>query len=204
MAKRTWGPRRLGSIGLLATGALLLLNGLWIPAKAVLAQHLLERAWQRTLSGRPRVSPWPWADTFPVAQLSLAGRKILVLADSGGHGLAFGPTHVAGSAAPGDDGITVISAHRNTHFRGLDKIEPGSEIRLWTPDGRTRNYRVSGSEVLTTPEIVLPRGANRSGLILATCWPLDGVVPGKPERFVVYADAVPAAHESSIRTSIRR
>lgn len=202
MAEKRHRAHRLACLGLAAAGALLTLHGLWIPAKAVLAQQLLERAWQRTLSGRPRAVPWPWADTFPVARLSLPGRNLLVLAESGGQGLAFGPTHVAGSAAPGATGITVISAHRDTHFRGLDRIKPGTEITLQARDGRTRAYRVSGSAVLPGPAITLPRGASRNGLVLITCWPLDGIVPGGRERFALYADEIPGP--AGLRTSIRR
>ncbi len=204
MAEGNRGVRRMAAYGLVALGALLLLDGLWIPAKAVLAQHLLERAWQRALSGRPRATPWPWADTYPVARLTVAGRSILVLADSGGHGLAFGPTHVAGSAAPGRPGITVISAHRDTHFRGLDRIKPGETITLETRDGRRHRYRTTGARVLPTPEITLPEGEGPPGLVLVTCWPLDGLVPGRPERYALFADELPAEQSAAIRTSIRR
>jgi sortase A len=204
MAEGNRGARRIAVLGLLALGALLVLDGLWIPAKAVLAQHLLERAWQRALSGRPRATPWPWADTYPVARLTVGGRSVLVLADSGGHGLAFGPTHVAGSAPPGRPGITVISAHRDTHFRGLDRVKPGETITLQTLDGRTRRYRTTGARVLPSPAITLPEGGGRSGLALVTCWPLDGLVPGRPERYALFADELPAERPAAIRTSIRR
>ncbi|UCE88716.1 MAG: class GN sortase, partial [Pseudomonadota bacterium] len=57
-------------------GAWQLGHGAWIYAKAVLAQHLLHSAWQHTLaqravSSQPRILPWPWADTWPVARLQV-------------------------------------------------------------------------------------------------------------------------------------
>ena len=204
MPKGKWGARRIAGASLLALGALLTLNGLWIPAKAVLAQHLLERAWQRTLSGRPGLPPWPWADTFPVARLSVGGRAVLVLSDSGGHGLAFGPTHVAGSAAPGAAGTVVISAHRDTHFRGLDGVKPGALLTLETPDRRTLRYRVTGSRVLPKPKLTIDEGDAKRRLVLITCWPLDGMIPGRPERFALFAEEAPQPAASKIRTSIRR
>lgn len=204
MPKGKWGARRIAGAGLLALGALLTVNGLWIPAKAVLAQYLLERAWQRTLSGRPGLPPWPWADTFPVARLTVGGRAVLVLADSGGQGLAFGPTHVAGSAAPGTAGTTVISAHRDTHFRDLDAVKPGAAITLQTPDGRTVAYHVTGSRVLATPQLAILRDGRARRLVLITCWPLDGVIPGRPERFALYAEAAPESSAAGVSTSIRR
>ena len=204
MPKGKWGARRIAGACVIALGALLTINGLWIPAKAVLAQHLLESAWQRTLAGRPGVSPWPWADTFPVARLTVGGRAVLVLTDSGGQGLAFGPTHVAGSAVPGAGGTVVISAHRDTHFRGLDTVKPGATIRLETPDLKTLHYRVTGSRVLATPHLSIPADTRAGRLVLITCWPLDGVVPGRPERFALFAEEVVSPAASKIKTSIRR
>jgi sortase A len=46
------------------TAAVYLFDALWIPVKAELAQHLLERSWLRTLAGEPDAKPWPWADTL--------------------------------------------------------------------------------------------------------------------------------------------
>ena len=57
-------------------GAALLLQGVWIPAKAALAQILLERAWQRTRAGETAVVPWSWADTWPIARLEVPGREL--------------------------------------------------------------------------------------------------------------------------------
>lgn len=55
--------RRLAIAALLTLGLGLLAAGFWMPAKAELAQHLLGRAWQRTVAGEAAAKPWPWADT---------------------------------------------------------------------------------------------------------------------------------------------
>jgi sortase A len=184
------GAARLTAAGFIVVGTVFTTNALWIPAKAALAQQLLERAWQRTRSGRPRAAPWPWADTWPVARLTIRGRTVIVLTDSGGEGLAFGPTHVAGSAAPGGPGTVVVSAHRDTHFRGLGKLRPGEIISLEARDGKRRRYRVTGSEILDKPELAIPLPAMGDTLALVTCWPLDGIDPGTQKRFVLHARAV--------------
>ena len=41
----------------------------WIHTKAIAAQILLDRAWQQTLIDHDQTRPWPWADTWPVAEL---------------------------------------------------------------------------------------------------------------------------------------
>ena len=84
----------------------------YIHAKAWLAQTLISQAWQKTLAGDTQVKPWPWADTWPVARLSVPARgvELYVLAGSQGRSLAFGPGHVFGTAAPGAAGNVATEA----------------------------------------------------------------------------------------------
>lgn len=98
----------------LATAAFFLLDAMWIPVKAELAQALLEDAWRRTLNGGKNAKPWPWADTSPVAVLEAPrlGIRLIVLSGTSGRNLAFGPTLLG---AP-DQGDKVLSGHRDTHF----------------------------------------------------------------------------------------
>ena len=107
-------------------------SGAWIYAKAQVAQLLLQHSWARTLAGDVEVRPWPWADTWPVARLRIHARAldVIVLHGDGGRSLAFGPGLAAGSAWPGRPGTTLISAHRDTHFRGLADVQPGDAIEL--------------------------------------------------------------------------
>ena len=60
------------TIATLALAGLVLVGqGLWIHAKALLAQVLLERAFAQTLQTGHDVKPWSWADTWPVARVEL-------------------------------------------------------------------------------------------------------------------------------------
>ena len=65
--------RRAAAAALGLVGAVLALQGAWIPAKARIAQVLLELAWQQSLisGGEKTVKPWSWADTWPVARLEV-------------------------------------------------------------------------------------------------------------------------------------
>lgn len=167
-------------------------SGVWIHAKAGLAQVLLERAWARTLAGERGVRPWGWADTFPVARLVLPRQSaaLIVLAGATGRNLAFGPAHLSASAQPGAPGNAVIAGHRDTHFAVLAAVRPGDWLELETPAGRNR-YRVSGTRVVDAadPSVVADDGAAR--LTLVTCYPFDGVLPGTDRRYVVFAERVP-------------
>src|SRR5690349_24074944 len=56
---------------LCVTGLVLLGQGVWIHAKALLAQVLLERAFAASLASGAPVKPWSWADTWPVARIEV-------------------------------------------------------------------------------------------------------------------------------------
>ena len=104
-------------------------EGLYIHAKAKLAQLLIARAWSASHHNTAPVPPWPWADTYPVARLTAPAHKIdlYVLAGDSGRSLAFGPGHMTRTPLPGATGNAVISAHRDTHFRFLKDLRNGEE-----------------------------------------------------------------------------
>ena len=51
-------------------------QGAYIPAKAWVAQELMQRAWHKGENDGDNHPPWPWADTWPVARLSAKGGDI--------------------------------------------------------------------------------------------------------------------------------
>ena len=163
-----------------------------IYVKAWLAQRLLHRAWAVTQAGRGPVKPWPWADTWPVARLSIPERGIdlIVLADASGRSMAFGPGVVAGSAPPGAPGTTVLSGHRDTQFGFLRDLAPGDRIRLETADGRRHDYAVTNTLVVDAHNVEILWDTADSRLTLVTCFPFDAIVPGGPLRYVVQAERV--------------
>jgi sortase A len=167
-------------------------RGLWIPVKAHLAQHLLHRAWVRTLAGQARVKPWPWADTWPVARLIVRahGVDLIVLAGVSGRTLAFGPGHAPASALPGAPGTAIITGHRDTHFRFLRQVEPGEEVVVEVPGRPPPRFRVTETAVVDSRTAVIAGAAPSAGLVLITCHPFDALVPGGPLRYVVTAAMV--------------
>lgn len=173
-----------------AVGLALLGQGLWIPAKAALAQVLLERAFERSLAtGRP-VKPWPWADTWPVARISFPRlhRTVIVLDGASGQALAFGPGHVAGTPKAGDQGTAVYAAHRDTHFAMLGQLQAGDEIAVERIDGGRARFRVAGARVVRWDASGVDPHRPGRALALATCWPLDARTHG-PLRYLIWAKA---------------
>ncbi len=182
--------RRLVAAAMLVAGLGIIASALYIPAKAALAQVLMQRAWSTQLETGEATRPWGWADFTPLAKLTLSDDDtVFALSDASGESLAFGPTIMAASSRPGDPGTTVIAAHRDTHFRNLGQLQPGDEIVLQTIDD-TLTYRVTGTEIVHWNNSgISPHMVGPSRLALVTCWPLDGQFRG-PERYIVWADQV--------------
>jgi sortase A len=190
--------RRLVLAALLIAAAGFSGAGLWIPAKAALAQALLNRAWHASSDERRAAKPWPWADTWPVARLRLPGHgaPLTVLAGASGRNLAFGPALMDGSAAPGTPGVSVIAGHRDTHFRSLAALSIGDRFVLEERDGRTQTYEVAARDIIDTTRAGLELTADEAVIALVTCYPFDAVVPGGALRFVVTAHPVPGSRRS--------
>ncbi len=172
---------------------LYLVSALWIPAKAELAQWLIERSWQQAQQGNENARPWPWADTRAVGVLSVPGLGIrqIILEGNSGRNLAFGPVLLDGEV--GQD--LVISGHRDTHFHFLKDLEAGDRLIVQTLD-RTQQYQVIASEIVDsrTAELVIEPGTSRISLV--TCYPFDAPLAGGPLRYVV--TALPVADRLSL------
>jgi len=163
----------------------LVLNAAWIPVKAELAQWLIERSWQQVLEGGKYTRPWPWADTRPAAVLEAPehGVRLVVLEGNSGRNLAFGPVLGDGTADTGD---LVINGHRDTHFRFLEKLEPGDRLRV-TDKNSTRLFEVVQTDIVDSrnTQMLIDPGMNRVSLV--TCYPFDSTVARGPMRYIVTA-----------------
>ena len=169
------------------TAAVFLMDALWIPVKAELAQHLLERAWLRTLAGEPNAKPWPWADTRAVAILEIPrlGLREVVLEGSSGRNLAFGPTLVNPTRLD-ETADRILSGHRDTHFSFVKDLKTGDLLRLRTTK-EIRDYRVSWQETVDSRKQQLVIDDNVERLTLLTCYPFDATTSGGPLRRIVTA-----------------
>ncbi|WP_300482024.1 class GN sortase [Shewanella sp.] len=187
-------------VGLFLIGATLLGKGLYMQAKAHFAQYLIEQAWTKTLADGQSHKPWSWADTYPVAKLSIYREQaansdieaelndsLYVLAGASGRNLAFGPSLVLSSAPAGQKGNTVIAGHRDTHFAILNGMTVGRRLSLQTLKGNNIIYEVVATQVVheTETQFMAPSADNR--LTLITCYPFDMLQGGAELRFVVQA-----------------
>lgn len=172
----------LAALAFLA-GAVSLGGGAAIKAKAVLAQILLERAWAQSVESGAPARPWPSADMVPVLRLSAPAHNqtAIVLGGVSGEALAFGPG-LAHGTRPGQPGLAVIAAHRDTHFQFLRDVAPGDVIHITDITGATRRFVIEETRIVDADRPALPASDDIARIALVTCWPFDAIAQG-PERF---------------------
>jgi len=186
---------------LLLTGSVIMLSAsllsggqsMWISGKAVVAQWLLNNAWQRSVDTQTPDKAWPWADTSPVARLSIPslGESFIVLSNASGEALAFGPGLVAGNPSNLSDQAIAIGGHRDTHLSILETVEPGTRIWLQNIQGQSQQYQINHHQIIDSRTQSVALNQSQAGLVLITCYPFDAATVGGPLRLVLTADPVP-------------
>lgn len=171
-------------------GSWLIGQGLWIHAKALVAQWLLQHAWHETLNTQQPVKPWPWADTWPVGRLIIPRLDIdqIILANASGQSLAFGPGKVGNGKFSGDNAQSLIlSGHRDTHFSFVQDIQHGDTMTVQTIRGDWHTFVAEHIAVVDSRIEKLTSNQGKTNLRLITCYPFDAPLPGGPLRYVVTA-----------------
>jgi sortase A len=176
---------RLACLALALAGAIQAASAAWIPVKAMTAQMLLERAFEQSLADGAAVRPWPWADMAPLARISVErlGESSIVLSGASGQAMAFGPTELP--TRPGS-GITVLAAHRDTHFAFMQELRIGDTLTGEGVDGSRASYRIERFETVRWDEFAVPQFAPGEWLALTTCYPFDAT-GRSPLRRVAWA-----------------
>jgi len=193
--QRVANSRRLGRIAvscLLCLGFWQFGQGAYIPAKAWVAQEMMQRAWHKAENGSKTPAPWPWADTWPVAKLSARGGDIELIILEGGSGrtLAFGPGHLSISVMPGEQGNSIIAGHRDTHFQFLQFLQKGETIQVELTNGRRHLYEVSDIDVVDSRRGSIILDTDTAMLSLVTCYPFNALEAGGPMRYIVTAKMI--------------
>lgn len=96
--------------------------------------------------------------------------------------------HLTGTALPWAPGNVAIAAHRDSHFRALERIAKRDRITLKTAKG-VYQYEVDGIDVTAPDDLSVLDDREQPSLTLITCYPFRWVGPA-PRRFVVQARLV--------------
>jgi sortase A len=129
------------------------------------------------------------ASGVPVARLRIPklGLDEIVLEGVDGNSLNAGPGHLPGSAFPGEEGNSIISAHRDRHFARLGAIQVGDTI-VTESGAHDEHWVVISKRVIDADAPALFRSADAT-LTLTTCWPIR-YLGTAPERLIVTAKPV--------------
>jgi sortase A len=175
----------------LIVGVGFLADAFWFFGKAEVGQMLLSHAWAKTLKDGKDHKPWPWADHWPVARLISEEHNVdqIVLAGDSGSVLAFAPGMNLQAAKPGQTGTVLISGHRDTHFRFLKDLKPGSELTLQTQGG-SYSYWVEEAKIVDSRTTRIDPTLGEGQLVLVTCYPFDAIEAGGPLRLVLFGKEV--------------
>lgn len=199
------------SLALCLGGAGMVTHGAAVPVRALTAQQTLERAFERRLAAAAPEKPGAVAGLArrfvptpkparpahrlpldgPIARLTVErlGVSDIVLAGEATHDrLAQGPTLLrrGDAASP----VTILAAHRDTHFLFIRDLREGDEVALQLVTGQVEHYRVVRFETVRWDRFAYPLDPARPLLVLATCYPFSGSEYGGPWRRVAWAEKI--------------
>lgn len=106
--------------------------------------------------------------------------------------LLKGPGHLEDTPAPGQNGNSVISAHRDTFFRHIYELAKGDLVTVQR-NGEIFTYEVTGKKVVDPSDLSVLQPTADSRLTLITCYPTYYVGPA-PERLVVFTKRADESH----------
>ncbi|MBX4866690.1 class GN sortase [Rhizobium bangladeshense] len=190
----------LAIAGLAFYGLALIGDGFLLKAKAEISQVLLKRAFAAELSGK-ETKPWPWADFTTEAKVRAPrlGQEAIVLSGASGEALAFGPAWLANTPQPGEEGTSVIAAHRDTHFRWLQHVRPGDAIEITRRDRKLLTFKAGEGRIAPWDASGIDPSSDGRRLVLTTCWPFDTTERG-PLRYILEAELVDGEATGSVQS----
>ncbi len=114
-------------------------------------------------------------DTSALVRMEFVRQKqtYFVMAGGSARAWAFGPSHVDGTAAPGEIGNCVLTAHHDAQFSVLQDIDIGDEVVVETAAGEVVRYRVRSIRVVKEPNTAVQQDFGDRRLTLLSGYPSD-------------------------------
>jgi len=170
---------------------LLFSQGIYREGKAIVAQRLLSLAWSSYLEDGEKHKPWPWADSEPIAQLSIAGQAPLtVLKGASVSHLAFAPAWMVSSSGFGQAGNSVVLADNDRYFKQLKDVRLNSYLTLHTYPNLQLDYQVVATKIVNEKALSVLDATDQEMLTLITSYPFASRISNSELRFVVIAKRI--------------
>ncbi|MDZ4178687.1 MAG: class D sortase [Coriobacteriia bacterium] len=116
------------------------------------------------------------------------GQTLPIVEGTGDNELKQGVGHYVQSVLPGEADNCVLSAHRDTHFSGLEALKIGDRLTVQTVAG-TFTYEISNVRIVDKDDRTVIVPTDRAVLTLSTCYPFN-YVGSAPDRYIISADVV--------------
>ena len=177
------------SFVMIVIACFLLAKPSYIFTKSIVAQLLLNHAWQQSQQWGDKHFPWQWSDSYPVAKLTdqKNNQSWIVLSGMAGRAMAFAPSWLEDSAMPNQYGNTVISAHNDSHFSVLENITIGDHFLLEDKQGVIVTYRVVNIDIIEEGDAAPYHFQDATMMTLITCYPFEVSNRPKSKRLVLQA-----------------
>lgn len=204
-----------GSLALCVGGLATMGRGVEVPFEASRAQVGLEQVFERRLAapkthigdglaavGQKEITVKARKSAIaptigPLMRISverLGIRQIVLAGDPTHDRLAKGPAVI--KAPSPESPVTVLAAHRDTHFLFVRDLKEGDEITLEQETGAIERYRVTGFQTIRWDAFAYPLDPARPLLALTTCYPFGGTEYGGTWRRVAWAERLDSSNGS--------
>jgi sortase A len=162
-----------------------------------LYQAQASRTFDRLLLEEKVSTARPAAGTFSAGdgllgriRIPSIGMNVMVVEGTDRAALLRGVGHIEGTAPLGwTAGNVGVAGHRDSYFRGLQRITKNDSIFVDTPQG-SHEYRVEEIRIVGPKDTGVLTESSEGVLTLVTCYPFGYVGPA-PRRFVVRASLRP-------------
>src|SRR5579864_1086352 len=152
-------------------------------------QQSLNQQWERqNAAATSSAYPTPAVDELTRLSIPKIGLDAVIVEGTSYRQLKIAPGHIKGTSVPGENGNSVISAHRDTFFRHIYELQKGDDV-LVRRSGRVYRFEVTGKKVIGPDDVSILKPTPDTELTLLTCYPIYYVGPA-PERLVVFSKLV--------------
>ncbi|GEM_PF-943790 len=210
----------LGSLGLCVAGAGMMVQGAAVPVTAHVGQQNLEQQFEQRLAelspaparpvkltsseaqgaaSKPSRSSAEQPETVvalpqqgPIARLRVErlGVEQIVIAPDEELEDQLRRAPVMIHRSEGDRPVSVMAAHRDTHFLFIRDLQIGDRVSVEWVNGKVEQYQLTSLETVRWDQFAYPADPAQPLLALSTCFPFGGTEYGGPWRRVAWAERV--------------
>ncbi|HYD16839.1 MAG TPA: class D sortase [Candidatus Nanoarchaeia archaeon] len=165
------------------------------------SQHRLAREWEDQQKLASQQSAKPVSDGLTRISIPKIDLNAVIVNGTSNKQLLLGPGLLEKTPAPGESGNAVVTAHRDTFFRHIYKLNKGDRIQVQR-NGRAYQFEVTGKKIVDPSDTSVLKQTADPQLTLITCYPTYYIGPA-PERLIVFSKQVedlPSAAQAQAAT----